>query len=91
MFDPKSRYANAMPYAVVDRRGRIVTVVPPAEPRPGVLAGYHLRKQGQRLDHLAAHYLDDACAFWRLCDRNDAMIPDALAAVAELAIPTKED
>jgi hypothetical protein len=34
--------------------------------------------QGDRLDNIAAKYLGDPEQFWRLCDANGAMRPDAL-------------
>lgn len=89
MFDPKSRYAGAQTYEVVDRRGRRVAVVPPFEqPREGLL-GVHLRREGQRLDHLAHRYLDDPAGFWRICERNGVMLPDALAEAGEVEIPRR--
>lgn len=33
---------------------------------------------GERLDHLAGQYLGDAEAFWRICDANRALRPEAL-------------
>jgi hypothetical protein len=53
------------------------------------LAGFHARKQGQRLDHIAARYLGDATAFWRLCDANGSLSPDALGARDLVGIPKK--
>ena len=44
------------------------------------LAGFHRRLQGQRLDLIAFRFLADPTAFWYLCDANNAMVPDALAA-----------
>jgi nucleoid-associated protein YgaU len=38
----------------------------------------HLVKQGDRLDNIAARYLGDPEAFWRICDANNAMRPDEL-------------
>jgi len=35
---------------------------------------------GDRLDNLAAQYLDNAEQSWRLCDANGAMAPEALVA-----------
>jgi len=51
--------------------------------------GLHRRVQGQRLDHLAFHYLDDPAGFWRICELADAMLPDALAEVRDVPIPAK--
>lgn len=87
MFDPKSRYRDLKRYEVVDRRGRVVVVVPvPPEPAEGLL-GYHVMKQGQRLDHLAHRYLRNPAGFWRICELNEAMLPEALSEVLEIAIP----
>jgi hypothetical protein len=38
----------------------------------------HIVTQGERLDNIAAQYLGDPTAFWRLCDANSAMRPDEL-------------
>lgn len=89
MFEKNSRYAKLMPYTVVDRRGRLVSVVPAAAPPPEGRLGYHARKQGQRLDHLAQRYLGAAAATWRICEHADVMHPDALAEADEIAIPRK--
>ena len=90
MFFPGSRYENAGTYTVTDARGNrvVVTRLPLQAAAP--LAGYHRRLEGQRLDHLAAHYLADPTAFWRLCDANNALLPDALAAHDRVGIPVKE-
>lgn len=89
MFDDKSRYKDAETYQVTDARGREVTVVAtPSAPRQDLL-GYHVRKEGQRLDHMAYRYLDNAAGFWRIAELNDAVLPDALAEADEIAIPTK--
>jgi hypothetical protein len=89
MFDPDSRYAKVPTYTMKDRRGRDVTVVA-AAPAPGqTLAGYHLRKDGQRLDLLAGRYLADAYAFWRITELADAMHAEALSLVDEIPIPRR--
>ena len=87
-FEPKSRYArHATTYEATDRRGRSVAALSAAEPPDQPLLGEHLRKQGQRLDHLANFYLSDPSGYWRLAELNDAMLPDALAEVPSLKIP----
>jgi hypothetical protein len=89
-FDSKSRYAkHAETYEVQDRRGRIVQALTPAEPPAQSLLGEHLRKQGQRLDHLANHYLADPNGFWRLAEVNDAILPDAVLVRDTIKIPSK--
>jgi hypothetical protein len=89
MFDKNSRYAQLPTYQVPDRRGRQVAVVPPAPALVQALAGYHVRKDGQRLDLLAGRYLDDATMFWRICELADVMLPDALGVADEIAIPQR--
>ena len=89
VFDDKSRYVNnASIYQVTDRRGRTVAALMVADKPVQTLLGEHLRKQGQRLDHLAGFYLEDANGFWRIAELNDAMLPDALAEVDVVKIPT---
>jgi hypothetical protein len=87
MFDPKSRYANLPTYTVVDHRGRQVSVVPvPAAPHDPLL-GIHVLRQGERIDHLAARYLDDPAGYWRIDERNDVMLPEDLTEAREIEIP----
>ena len=38
----------------------------------------HVVTQGDRLDNITARYLADPEQFWRVCDANTAMRPDAL-------------
>lgn len=89
MFDPKSRYADLESYDVIDHRGRLVQVVPVPEARAGFIIGYHLLRQGQRLDHLALKYLDNAAGFWRICEANDVMLAEMLGEADEIAIPSR--
>lgn len=72
-----------------DRRGREVVVVVVPEAPIQAVQGYHLLKQGQRVDHLAARYMDDQAGFWRICEANDAMLPEALSERPEIVIPAK--
>nr|HEX4314510.1 hypothetical protein [Kofleriaceae bacterium] len=74
----------------MDSRGRTVTVVASATSPNAALAGYHVLRQGQRLDHLAYKYLDDGTAFWRICEQNDAMFAEQLTEQAEIAIPVDD-
>ncbi len=89
IFDAKSRYAlNAELYEVRDRRGRTVMALTVPEAPVQNLLGEHRRKEGQRLDHLANFYLKDPNGFWRIAEINGAMLPDAIAQVNSLQIPT---
>ena len=88
-FDPKSRYAKTTTYVVTDHRGRPVTVVA-VPPRPAQrIAGVHLLRQGQRVDHLALQYLGDPAGYWRIAEANDAMQAEWLTEQAEIEIPVK--
>ncbi len=90
MFDDKSRHAKLPTYLVPDlARDRLVPVVPVTERPTLIELGIHLRRQHERLDHLAAKYLADPAGFWLLCEANDVMWPDALAEAREISIPRK--
>jgi len=90
VFSTTSRYRNLKPYTVEDHRGRQVAVVP-AAPDPGeALLGIHVLQQGQRMDYLAALYLSDPAAFWRICERNEVMLPEALTEEQEIEIPGRQ-
>jgi hypothetical protein len=89
VFDRLSRYVKPplTPYQAVDWRGRTVFALPMIEPPVQIAVGRHVKKQNQRLDQLAAAYLSDANAFWRLAEVNGAVLPDALAEVQLLEVP----
>ena len=89
MFDPKSRYAKVETYVVTDGRGREVTVVTRAPKPTNPTLGTHQLKQGERLDHLAARYLNDPAGYWRVGEKNDVMLPESLTEQRDIEIPTK--
>lgn len=89
MFDDKSRYEGLETYERTDQRGRTVAVVPVPPDSEEQFRGYHLRIQGQRVDHMAYRYLNNAAGFWRICELNDVMLPEALSEATEIAIPRK--
>jgi len=90
MFFAGSRYEGVPRISVTGADGKPVAAIQiPLSRRPAPLLGFHKRSVGQRLDHLAAHYLGDATAFHRLCDANGAVVPDALAARPLVGIPSK--
>ncbi|HEY2284989.1 MAG TPA: hypothetical protein VGH88_04525 [Streptosporangiaceae bacterium] len=87
MFSAASRYSSAgPPYLVTlpDGVQVLATPIPVRQPPPAL--GYHPGGTG-RLDLLAFKYLDDATAFWRICDANNAMVAGTLAARPLIAIP----
>ena len=87
MFDPNSRYLNLPQYTVLDARGRTVSVVPTPPHPEQTLMGYHILRQGERLDHLASRYLSDPAGFWRIAELNDVMLAEDLTEQREIAIP----
>jgi len=87
MFFPGSRYLGLGTYTATRVDGTRVHVTRLHRPEPGVPIGYHRRLVGQRLDHLAANYLKDATAFWRLCDVDGTVVPDVLAGADLVGIP----
>lgn len=89
IFDENSRYANAEIYQVRDRRGRTVMALTVPDAPTQTLLGEHRRREGQRLDHLANFYLQDPNGFWRIAEINGAMLPDGLAEVDVVEIPTE--
>jgi hypothetical protein len=90
VFDPQSRYARyASILQATDRRGRSVACVSPAEVPPQAELGQHRLREGQRLDHLAAHYLGDPAGFWRIAEANDAMTAEAALDAPLVRIPTR--
>ncbi len=89
MFFPGSRYQGLGAYSVRRLDGTTILVTRLPLPRSEPVAGYHRRLVGQRLDHLAAHYLANAAAFWRLCDANNTPVPDALATMELVGIPQR--
>ena len=88
-FDRLSRYVKPAvePYPAHDIRGREVRAIPTPEPPVEVSAGTHVKKQGQTLDQLAAGYLADPHAYWRIAEVNNAVLPDSLAEVDTVEIP----
>ena len=89
MFSSNSRYADAGTYTLTLPDGTTVTATRIPAPSNAPLVGYHIRLDGRRLDLIAARYLTDATAFWRLCDANNSVAPDALASHEQVGIPEK--
>jgi hypothetical protein len=89
MFFPGSRYQNLGTYTFTTASGAIVTATNLPLPASVPLLGYYPRQQGQRLDLIANNYLSDPTAFWRLCDANGSVVPDALPSHNLIGIPGK--
>ena len=87
MFLPGSRYAVAGTAQAVRADGTIVTVTLIPLPVPRTVLGWHRRTEGERLDLIAYQYLKDPAQGWILCEANDCLVPDALAARELIAIP----
>jgi hypothetical protein len=87
MFFPGSRYANMAQYQIKRADGTLLQVTRLPLPGSALVLGYFRRQNGQRLDHIANRYLVDATAFWRVCDANNAIVPDALANHDLVGIP----
>lgn len=80
-FSPTSRYFRVPARTLMLPDGRTVVYlqrrfVPPPE-RFALLVEHTVAEQ-ERLDAIAAHYLDDPEAFWRICDANNAIDPHEL-------------
>lgn len=91
VFDANSRYIKyGHVLTCTDGRGRTVNWVTPARIPDQRLLGEHRRKDGHRIDRLAAHYLGDAFGFWRIAAINDAMTVEAVADTALVKIPAKD-
>jgi hypothetical protein len=88
MFASNSRYFGLQPYQVILPDGTTAAATRLPQPPAAVpLAGFHHVGKGDRLDLLAARYLQDPTLFWRLCDANGTASAPALAARPYVGIP----
>ncbi|MCQ4164906.1 LysM domain-containing protein [Tahibacter harae] len=81
-FPPTSRYYDTELGELEGPDGRRIPYLRrrflPAPERFALLREHRIG-EGERLDHIAAHELGDAEAFWRLCDANAGELkPEAL-------------
>lgn len=86
---PESRYAKSTVYPIVNSNGRTIMIVSTPDAPADELLGFYRRREGERIDHLAAAYLGDGAQYWRMCELADVMVPDALAEAREIPIPVK--
>ncbi len=88
MFASNSRYYGLTTYSVTLPDGGVANAVRlPTPPASLALAGYHPTKRGDRLDNLAAKYLNDPTLFWKLCHANDVPSAPALENRPLIGIP----
>jgi hypothetical protein len=87
VFSSKSRYAKAATYQARLPDGRTATAVVIPAPRTASAIGFHPRAVGDRLDLLAARYLDEPTGFWRLCNANDSLVAGALEQRELIGVP----
>jgi hypothetical protein len=90
MFSAGSRYQK-QPTFTAQRHGVSVTAVRPRFPAAARPIGYHRQSPEERLDVLAARYLDDPTGFWKICDANNTLAPTSAVIPGLLAIPAKEN
>ena len=81
MFPISSRYYSISTTQLETADGRTIVYlrrrfVPP--PERFALLQEHTVTEGDRMDNLAAQYLDDPEQFWRICDANGAIRPEEL-------------
>jgi hypothetical protein len=93
MFDTASRYATVpdatIEHALPDGTTRTIRykrrrfLPPPASLTP---LTSHVMTEADRLDLVAARYVGDPTAFWRLCDANDVLRPEELEVVGRAVV-----
>jgi hypothetical protein len=87
MIFPGSRYEKTGTFVLTRPDGTMVQSLRLPVAGPALVQGYYRRSDGQRLDLIANAFLKDATAFWRLCDANNTVVPDSLAARDLTGIP----
>ena len=83
-FPPTSRYYGIDVATLKSGDGRTVVYVRRRFlplPERFALVQEHVVSEGERLGQIAANYLGDSEAFWRIADANAAMRPEALTEV----------
>jgi hypothetical protein len=80
-FPPTSRYFGLEVTSLTTHEGEVIAYlrrrfVP--SPERFALLREHVVTEGERLDQIAGREIGDPEAFWRVCDSNAAMRPDAL-------------
>jgi len=80
-FPPTSRYYGIATATLTTADGTQLVYLerrflPPADSFS--LLQLHVVSEGERLDNIAAQYMDDPTTFWRIADANSAMRPEQL-------------
>ncbi|MCW9027599.1 MAG: hypothetical protein OQJ80_01590 [Kangiella sp.] len=89
-FKSNSRYVKySSVYMTTNSKGQKVQALTPAEIPEQRILGEHLIKQGQRLDHLSNHYLNDPAGFWLIAKANDGMTVESVTIRKQIKIPVK--
>ncbi len=88
MIGPDSRYAACVLYVdgadeFLGARQRIDTT-----PQPDDI--FHTVIEGDRIDLIAHHYLENAALWWIICDYNDVFFPLEIGTGRILRIPSIE-
>lgn len=78
MFFKGSRYTQVKDHTITDSEGRVnhykgIRFIPQTD---GQME--YTISEGERLDHIAFNFYKDSEQFWRICDANEASIPDDL-------------
>jgi hypothetical protein len=87
VFSAGSRYFGQATYTYGLAGGQTVAVVRVPAPRTSSVVGYYPRPASERLDLVAARFLNAPAGFWQLCDANNAMVAGALGARSLIGIP----
>lgn len=91
MFDPTSRYYNLPTtiLTVIGPDGTPIEIryvrrrfIPSTDGETTLLE--HTFTQGERLDNITARYLADPTLFWRVCDSNLVLRPEALEQIGRV-------
>jgi hypothetical protein len=85
-FSATSRYAKLPVSTYIDAQGNAISYVTrrflPPSTSFALMQEYSI-VEGDRLDNLAARFIGDPQQFWKLCDANDAMEPEALMEIGQ--------
>jgi hypothetical protein len=79
-FPPTSRYSGIATASMTVNGQTVVYLTRRFLPSPDSFAQLqiHVVTSGERLDNIAAQYMNDPEAFWRIADANGAMRPEEL-------------